>query len=96
MCVHAQRDGAEAQHTPQSTHPNSQHPYTSKTHLPAHLGLERRDLLQDDAVLLLLRAGLPDGLDQLEEVSPGQMRARDVEEAVGEVRHVLVFFPICC
>lgn len=33
-----------------------------QTHLAAHLGLEGGDLLQDDAVLLLLGARLPDGL----------------------------------
>ena len=36
---------------------------TGRTHLAAHLGLQRGDLLQDDAVLLLLGAGLPDGLE---------------------------------
>lgn len=55
--------------------------------LAAQLGLQRRDLAQDDAVLLLLGPRLPDGLDQLKEVAPGQVRPRDGQEAVGQVRH---------
>lgn len=69
------QQGPNKSKPPSNTHPHSTHARTSKpekgyiqkartqTHLAAHLGLQRGDLLQDDAVFLLLRARLPDGLE---------------------------------